>query len=220
MWKGLGGELMFRRDWLKWLVDKEKSNSSRLTKTQWLMVLGCIGAALILLSSFFQSKPVPHPPPEQPQAVQPALADKQREWSISDYEQAYEEQLKEILQEVVGVGRVSVMVNLDSTPEKVVDKDAQDRRQTTRERDSQGATRDIEDQSRDRQTVIVSGGEGTAPLIIKERKPEVRGVLVVAEGAEQPQVKIWITEAVRKVLDVPANRITVLPRKSGTIQHP
>lgn len=44
-------------------------------------------------------------------------------------------------------------------------------------------------------------------------KPRVRGVLVVAKGADNIQVKAWITEAVQKVLDVPAYKISILPKK-------
>ncbi|MFS8513242.1 MAG: stage III sporulation protein AG, partial [Planifilum fulgidum] len=40
----------------------------------------------------------------------------------------------------------------------------------------------------------------------------VRGVLIVAEGAEDLKRKALIIEAVQRVLDVPVHRISVMPR--------
>ncbi len=132
---------------------------------------------------------------------------------IAEYENIYETQLRDILASVVGVGEVEVMVNLESTPELVVEKNRNIRSSTNQEMDKEKATRNQNDQSRDEQVVIVQGGKQDAPVIVKTLKPKVRGVLVVAKGADNIQVKAWITEAVQKVLDVPAYKISILPKK-------
>jgi len=105
------------------------------------------------------------------------------------------------------------MVNLDSTPELVVGKNTNTRSSTNQETDKERATRNQNDQSRDEQVVVVQGGKQDQPVILKTLKPKVRGVLVVAKGADNIQVKAWITEAVQKVLDVPAYKISILPKK-------
>ena len=43
-------------------------------------------------------------------------------------------------------------------------------------------------------------GKGSHQLFLKQRKPEIKGVLVVAGGAENMQVKKWIIEAVTRAL--------------------
>lgn len=134
-------------------------------------------------------------------------------WSMSDYESFYEQSIKEILEQVVGVGEVVVMVNLNSTEEKVYQTNVRTGNQITNERDSQGGNRTIEDQTKDEAVVTVSNGNGEMPVVVKTVKPTVRGVVVVAEGAENPKVKAWIYDVVQRSLDVPVHRISVVPKK-------
>lgn len=49
--------------------------------------------------------------------------------------------------------------------------------------------------------------------MISKEKPAVAGVLVVAEGVENVQVKAWVVEAVSRVLDVAPHRVSVMPKK-------
>lgn len=55
--------------------------------------------------------------------------------------------------------------------------------------------------------------DGKTPIVTKRIKPKVRGVVVVAKGAENAVVKSLIVDAVEKGLNVPAYRISVVPRK-------
>ena len=48
--------------------------------------------------------------------------------------------------------------------------------------------------------------------IIKEINPEIKGVIIVAEGAKDSKVKLKISRAVQTVLDIPAYRVTVYER--------
>lgn len=194
-----------------------REGKGKLSKMQWLWLIGGIGVALMILASFFQVEryvPTPTAPsePEHPSAA-PAVAREARELSVEELERKYEEELKTMLEEVVGTGRVSVMVNLDSTGELVVEKNVQDRQQTTHERDRQGATRQVEDHSVNRQAVIYRQGNEEKPLILMQKRPQVRGVIIVAEGAENPALKAWIMEAVQRGLGVPPHRVAILPRK-------
>ncbi|MDF2680750.1 MAG: spoIIIAG [Brevibacillus sp.] len=132
---------------------------------------------------------------------------------IAEYENNYSTQLRDILASVVGVGEVEVMVNLESTPELIMAENRNNRSSTNQETDKDRATRNQNDQTKDSEVVIVQGGKQDQPVIIKTMKPRVRGVLVVAKGADNIQVKAWITEAVQKVLDVPAYKISILPKK-------
>lgn len=47
----------------------------------------------------------------------------------------------------------------------------------------------------------------------KRIKPQVRGVLVVAKGAENKVVRGLVEQAIEKGLNVPIQRISVVPRK-------
>lgn len=194
-----------------------KPEKGKLSKIQWLWMIGGIGVALIILSSFFQVER--HvPPPEEPDLPQasPVAVSETKEFSVDEMERKYEEELKKMLEEVVGTGRVSVMVNLDSSSELVVEKNVQDRRQKTEEKDRQGASRQVEEDSINRQVVVYRQDNEEKPLVLMQKRPKVRGVLIIAEGAESPQLKAWILEAVQRGLDVPPHRVAILPRKNAS----
>ncbi|EST56182.1 stage III sporulation protein AG [Brevibacillus panacihumi W25] len=187
-----------------------------------IVVLG-IGLAIMILTDFlrvekdqplgFGSLDNDSTGPPASELASPAMGQAPVPDVIAEYENIYETQLREILSTVVGVGAVEVMVNLDSTPELIVEKNTNSRSSTNQETDKDKATRNQNDQSRDEEVVIVQGGKQDQPVIVKTMKPRVRGVLVVAKGADNIQVKAWITEAVQKVLDVPVYKISILPKK-------
>ncbi|ANB61751.1 stage III sporulation protein AG [Anoxybacteroides amylolyticum] len=132
---------------------------------------------------------------------------------IAEYEQQYEEQLKAALESIEGVQDVTVVVNVDATEVKVLEKNRVTQQQTTDETDREGGKRKIENHSFNEQVVMTRDGEGEQPIIVTTKKPDIRGVLVVAKGADNLQIKQWIVEAVTRVLNVPSYRVAVLPKK-------
>ncbi len=135
------------------------------------------------------------------------------EKTIADYERGFEEQIKEAIEEIAGVSDVSVVVNVDATEQKVYIKNSVKNKQITEETDREGGKRSVEDISNDEQLVIVRNGEKEVPVIQETKKPKVRGVLIVAKGADNVNIKKWIVESVTKSLDVPSHRVAVMPKK-------
>ncbi|GAA4709860.1 stage III sporulation protein AG [Brevibacillus fulvus] len=206
--------------WKKWFAQDEATK--KLRPIHYFIVLLGVGIAFMILTDFLEVKP-DQPPEETSSALAfpgggegepavPAFGNSAGNDVIAEYENRYETQLKEILEKVIGVGEVEVMVNLDSTPEMIVEKNRDSRSATTQETDKEKATRNQSEQSRNEQVVVIQGKQ-EQPVVVKTLKPKVRGVLVVAKGAENIQVKAWITEAVNKVLDVPLYKISILPKK-------
>ncbi|MFA9559430.1 stage III sporulation protein AG [Evansella sp. AB-rgal1] len=134
--------------------------------------------------------------------------------TMTDYETFYESQLEKALEQVAGVSEVTVIVNLAETENVVYQKNISTKEQTTNETDREGGTREVQDKTNDEQVVITRSGDKEEALIQRTEKPTIRGVLVVANGAENIQVKSWIVEAVSRTLDVPTHRVSVLPKKS------
>ncbi|WP_044747870.1 stage III sporulation protein AG [Bacillus alveayuensis] len=147
--------------------------------------------------------------------VQPAFGQKQdtKVKTIAEYEERYAEQLKAALEAIAGVEDVTVVVNIDTTETKVLEKNRATQQKTTEETDPQGGKRKIEDNSLNEEVVIIRQGEEETPIILTTKKPEIRGVLVVAKGADNIQVKKSIVEAVTRVLHVPSHRVAVMPKK-------
>ena len=133
--------------------------------------------------------------------------------SIDDYEKEYENQLKEILETIIGVDDVSVVVNVDATSLKVYEKNKSNKNTTTEETDKEGGTRSVTDQTSEEEIVMIKNGDKETPVVVQTKKPDIRGVLVVAQGVDNVQIKQTIIEAVTRVLDVPSHRVAVAPKK-------
>ena len=112
-----------------------------------------------------------------------------------------------------GAGRVDVMITYDSGPEIVpamstnVNSTGSETSEGSRSSSSQQSTESTE-------PATVSGSGGNEPIVLKEIEPVVRGVIVVAEGAADIEVRLDLQRAVRAVLDIPLSRIEVFERSA------
>ncbi|HEY2422388.1 MAG TPA: stage III sporulation protein AG [Neobacillus sp.] len=206
--------------WLKkWLKMDEKPNK-KMGKYQYMLLVLCVGAAFMLVSNvFFKTSSTPLDVPTSKSNIQavsdvPAFGQKNSSGNkaITDYEKSYESQLKKALNEMLGVNDVTVVVTIDSTDKKILEKNKSTKSQTTNEIDRDGGERKVQESSTDEQVVITRDGGKEAPIVTETMKPEVRGVLIVARGAENIQVKKWIVEAVTRALGVPSYRVAVVPK--------
>ncbi|MEF3301935.1 stage III sporulation protein AG [Paenibacillus sp. GYB003] len=207
--------------WLQWLEERVgggPGGGKRVNTFRWLMLLGLLGVAFMILGSFLHVIPVGQPDgqggaPSPPAQQTFASKDPNDKAGFREYEHAYEDAIKAILQKVVAVGDVEVLVTIDSTEETIVQSNSKETQQITNEKDQNGSTRHITEISRSGEVVLYEASGGQTPLVLKKIKPRIRGVVVVAKGAENMTVKQMIAEAVGRGLDVPAHRISVLPRK-------
>lgn len=207
----------------KWLSKNEQSDKKPSKYHYFLLVL-LFGAAIMLISNMiFNEEPsntslsVMNNEKESIEEEDvPTFGQKQKAGNdvITAYEREYEAQLKEALDAIVGVEDVTVVVNVDATEEKILEKNRTNKQQITDETDREGGKRNVEDVSSEEQLVIIRNGEKEVPIVIETKKPKIRGVLVVAKGADNIQVKKWIIESVTRVLDVPSHRVAVMPKKT------
>lgn len=128
------------------------------------------------------------------------------------YEAELEQRVREILKNVDGVGKVDVMIVLKSSAQKVVHTDSSSSRSVTDEKDSTGGTRKIESEENDAATVFTSGDGQSTPIIEKELRPELSGIVISASGGGNPSVRTEISAAMEALFDLPAHKIKVLKR--------
>jgi stage III sporulation protein AG len=184
-----------------------------------VLVLLALGIVLMFSGSLFQPRKeetAVFSPQTSTEAEQdaPAFASKNDDSSVIDkYEKDYEDQLRDALETVKGVKDVSVIVNLDSSEVKVIEKETETRTQSTDETDRDGGQRKVTESSTNQKPTIIREDNKEAPIVTKVDKPEVRGVLIVAKGADNIEVKKMIIEAVTRTLGVPSHRVSVLPKK-------
>ncbi|WEK55596.1 MAG: stage III sporulation protein AG [Candidatus Cohnella colombiensis] len=188
-----------------------------------LILIGLIGAAMLLIASLLNVKTVD--PSQSPSLSSPYDQDVPEQEAFigggdnkndpfAEIESQMETRLKDILESIVGVGTTQVMVTVESTEETVVQLNEKKVQQLTQESDRNGASRHITDITNDGQVVLYEVSGNQTPIVVKKLKPKVRGVLIVAKGAENATVHKLIAEAVSRGLDVPLHKISVVPRKT------
>lgn len=128
---------------------------------------------------------------------------------------AVEERLEEFLSLVEGAGRVRVMVGFSSHRETVFAEDSTVSESFTREEDAAGGYREVRQSSGQSQTVLIPDRNGSSrPLVLRESEPSALGVVIIAEGGNNPFVRTELTRAAQAVLGLDAHRIQVLTMKS------
>jgi len=126
------------------------------------------------------------------------------------YEQQLEQKLQDILKNVEGAGNVQVMITLKTSSEKVIKEDSQYSKSDTIENDSEGGNRQINDISSQGSSVFTTDENGNSvPYVIKEIRPQIEGVAVIAEGGDDAAVTTSIINTIEALFNVSANKISV-----------
>lgn len=191
----------------------EKSNDHK--KYRLVVIIALIGALFIIVSNLFS------PSNNMDKMVNDQLdtSTEEREieevsliTNVSEIEAHYEKSLQTMLNQIQGVSEVEVMVNVDSTNVQVYEKDLIVGKQSTEETDKNGGRRTVEDETQETKLVFIRQGDQEVPVLVQTKKPEIRGVFIIAKGADNATTKQWIIESVSKVLDVPSYKISVMPK--------
>lgn len=187
-------------------------------KMGYLIIIALVGLLLIIFGRVLTptegtKEEFPLNKEENDLGQQPVSKEVSVDSNVNELESSYEKELKEMLEKIQGVSEVEVMVNLDSTNVKIYEKNLIKGQQTTDESDKNGGIRKVEDNTEETQVVLVRQGDQEVPLLVQTRKPDVRGVFVVAKGVDHATVKSWVVDSVSRVLDVPTHRVSVMPKK-------
>ena len=114
-------------DKLEQLAGGGSGGPGRVRTLRWLLLLGCIGAALMIFGSVFDFRRVAtigasESPPPAAAGTDQAVISNRTSGPGTDFtaiEQPLENRLKDVLEQIVGVGTVSVLVTVDSTEEMI-----------------------------------------------------------------------------------------------------
>ncbi len=134
--------------------------------------------------------------------------------SLNLYIENQEIRLRNILSQIDGAGDVQVMIRASASKTYVVEKDKTTSSSTVYETDSEGGTRKSEEKQLAETSLYTKDNNGNdIPWIVKEMEPEIEGVLIAAQGADQDQVAGEITQAVQVLFDIPVHKIKVVKLK-------
>ncbi len=117
--------------------------------------------------------------------------------STEEYVHALENKLVNVLSKIAGVGETSVVITLECgfTYEYATDTETK----TVVSGDTETTIKT--------ETIIMVSNQ---PVIVKQNYPVIKGVVIVAKGAENFAVKMSIHTAALTVLEVDAENITIL----------
>lgn len=137
----------------------------------------------------------------------PAGQDRDDELPASEPEQTKqqleitEEQLETVLSQIKGAGRVEVLLTLASGEKTVYQTNEQ-------------STYTDNGQNLEHETLILTDSDRSEKALVAQvLGPEYQGAVIVCQGAEDPAVRLAVSEAVSKATGLGTDRISVLKMK-------
>ncbi len=169
------------------------------SKGTFLVILGIIGMLLILLSSFDYGDKVS----TRKNAIETVAP-------VKDYSVVLEEKIEGLISDMLGGTEVTAMVTLESSVEYVYADEVKTDADVTRD---QTALKTQQSDSNHKTYVVIKDSKGNEhPVVITEKMPEIRGVVVVCVGGEKSNVASAVRLAVRSALDLDEDKICVMGR--------
>lgn len=110
---------------------------------------------------------------------------------------AFTARTEKILSGISGVGRVQVLLTLETDGVQTYLSDETSRQEG-------------EESQRQSQTVLVQQGSDEAAVSVSRQFPDFRGAVVVCQGAQDPKVTLGIKEAISSLTGLGMDKITVL----------
>ncbi len=118
-----------------------------------------------------------------------------------DYIKSTEKNLEKLLSDIEGAGDVKVMLTVDTCYENVYAKSYD----TKGEKNEKGTQNELSEEY----IIVKKGSNNEECLVIKVYEPTVKGVAVIAEGADSIRVKTAITDTVCALFNISTAQVSV-----------
>lgn len=113
--------------------------------------------------------------------------------SEDNYKAQIENQLEKLIEKMNGAGKAKVMITFSDEGYTYLDKNL--------------AT---DEKKKEETTVVYNTGDGETPYVIQKKRPQVEGVVVVAEGGDNPAVVTEISSAVMSLFHLEVHKVIVV----------
>lgn len=167
-------------------VTEMLKNSKADKKSLIILAVAVVGIILTVISNFSDSSAVN----EETTNPEPTV------FSEAEYTSQLEKRLEEMISSLSGAGRTKVTVTLECDYETVYARDG-----SYSQKD--GAS------DEENEYIIIDSDKQEGGLVLKTVTPKVRGVAVLCEGGDLPQVENAVSEMLEALLDVGSNHISV-----------
>lgn len=172
-----------------------------------LIWLGLLGVILLVMGGVIDRQTV-NPSPiisSEPLKVPAAV-------NLS-YEEAVEGKLTHTLSQVKGAGTVVVNITWENSTTQEHARNITKESKIIQEKDTTGGVRSTTETKESTQILVSKENNMDRPVLVREIKPMIKGVLVIADGAYDSNIKAILTKAVEAGLGIPSYKITVLAQK-------
>ena len=186
------------------MTEKLKEQAKKLTglgkRPKIIIVAGLVAIAILLLSEFIPSFGCGgKPDPPGTLAV----------FDAESYARSLESQLTDLISSIAGAGRTKVMVTLQSGAEYIYaceEKTSSDSSESSGQANAQQSSVRSNSQN---SFIIIKGANGEEALVRTELMPKIGGVVILCEGAGNPEVEQRILSAVTTVLGISGKRVCI-----------
>lgn len=192
-----------------------------LLQNKWLLVLGGLGVLFILFGTFWNGSgktlaTLAKPSGTAPSGGSGGTSSFQTSGAgnaTTQLQDSYDQQLTNMLTQLQGIQQVSVMITLDSSGSVQV----ANNQETTTQTQRTGNQTVSNSTTQNTQVFTQRNADGSqVPYVIQQTVPTVRGVFVTVSANDFYVAKAEIINAIQHVLDVPAYKISVEPKKNNS----
>ena len=163
-----------------------------------VIALGAIGLILILNSNLSKGKTKENNKTDG-------------DFSISytyEYKKQLEENLRNIISEISGVGTANVLVTLESSVQNVYATEQKKNKEASEDKNYDEISKKQESNEIETKFITVKDADGTEKaLSVMQIQPVVKGVVVICSGGDNPEVKNKVVEAVKTALNITSKRV-------------
>lgn len=195
---------------IKEKIEKLLKNEDKKKTRDVLITFVILGVVLILAANFIFSggKAESKVPDKNDTYVEASKI------STSDEKDELQKKLESILSKISGAGNVNVMITYTTSKETIPAYDTKNNSSDIQEKDNTGGTRNTKTNDSQSQMVFEESSGGTKkPVVLKELSPEIKGVLIVADGASDAVIRESLVRAAQVVLDIPVHKIEIASSK-------
>lgn len=181
--------------------DKIKKVKEFLIKDKFrkiIVFIGVFGIILIFLSGFFK----------------PNKAKKSKTLQTSDSTQEYvlklENDLKDLVSNIKGAGNTRVLVTLENSAETVYATEEKKNKEATEDKTDGQLSKKRESDDCEKKYITIKDADGTErALSVTQIQPTIKGVVVVCDGGDNPDVQQKISNAIKTALNITSKRVYV-----------
>ncbi len=129
--------------------------------------------------------------------------------STFEYASQLENRIEGTLSKISGAGNVKVLLTFNGVKELVLAKQTDEKTSKTTNSAANGTQNSTETSTVSTEPVLVNENGSTNPIVLMEILPEIKGVIVVAQGADNIRVKLDLLKAIQALLKVDSSQVEI-----------